>query len=571
MKKAIYISLLISILVISYSSAGYCWGPMTHVAIGLDARDRGNCPVPDQYIGSYLAGCIEPDLVTAGYAVLHEDQKKEFIKAMRDTAVDLKSPDREKLLARALGMETHLASDAVVHVENGYVNVKEVYNESLVNEKKCGFGNHQAVEFFTDILSVKKQKTNIDKFPIEFVDADTFKKVSERYEKNTGTTLPQAMKDKGEIDKNILKLRTSVETEKNITEYLTKNKPSSIAEIDSMLSDRHNGLSGGNGGINQAVENTTALYKKSTKIEPGKENKLSLFDKILNFLGFSTKRAVAAGQSLAIKGMESVLIARVGLQPNSDNGVRLNPLVAEKLGSEYTMMVNTCLNLVRKDTTLAEDLYTAQNSSLGSGSQTGSKYEDAKMNIAALQGMIKRAQEKVNQNPGNAKYLNELNALKKQLDAKNAELDSLKSEYRKSILEQINSYKETLNKTQIDLASIEKQNNSTEKDLKIIELYKNSIIYQKSRIEKCQSKLKEIDSQNVIASSSSSPVETVKPVTTVQPGDAASINQKSEAAQNAYRQFIEAVNSGDQNMIEVARKNLVQAQKEYEAIKNGSK
>jgi len=251
-----------------FSMYAYGWGPLTHMSLVLESRKRAGLRMDHGLDGAFLAGCTEPDIGAAGsgmtlgsgtgdaisatYGVYHDPV---FVESMIAVAKRKQGKARQKLLAKALGYESHLIGDSVAHTGSGYPNTKVVFDKLPKNEYLL---NHITTEFFVDLLCYRKHKKEIDALCLEFVDADTLAEVIEEYAVRKGIEIKV---DKKKLKRDILKHKATIVTQVTLYNYIMRKRPNLVKEIDAFFGDRFDGVNG-KGGINQSLDKHVKFYRE---------------------------------------------------------------------------------------------------------------------------------------------------------------------------------------------------------------------------------------------------------------------------------------------------------------------
>ncbi len=337
----------------TFSGNAYGWGSLTHMSLILEAGQKEKLPVAPEYMGAFLAGSTEPDIgvmssgaqsVNGNYFVYHDAA---FVEAMKKVAETKKSPEREMLLARAMGYAAHLKGDSIAHAGEGYSNAKEVYTSI----KKYDKAHHLTTEFMVDTLSYAKNKKEFDKYKANYIDADTLVEVRNEYAKIKGITLES---DKKQLKMDILKHRATVITDQAVAENVISARPDILKQMDELCKDRFDGVNG-NGGINRSVELVAAAFKNGDimKVEKRKADG-NLLQRAGNFASRLVQTGINEGAELTEKGLMN--FAKIDfIRKNAEK------LASSKLKGNEGLIGRFIINLVGdKKMALDEILYKAE-------------------------------------------------------------------------------------------------------------------------------------------------------------------------------------------------------------------
>lgn len=234
-------------LVIAVSAqSSLAWGPLSHMAVSIEAGKGTGYPVSDDLLGAYLAGATEPDIglddgVSEDYGVYHS---VEFAYAMDRVADTLKSPQREILKARSLGMRSHIAADGEAHGDTGYANAKVMY-ESI----DYGLPRHATNELCADLLMYRDNRDSFRKAKLDFIDPETLALVRAEYAKTTGKELKS---DPAALKKEVMIHKAMVLTEVSLAEHMATKNPEKLDQMAVPYADVRQGYKGG-GGFDSAV------------------------------------------------------------------------------------------------------------------------------------------------------------------------------------------------------------------------------------------------------------------------------------------------------------------------------
>jgi len=337
----------------SFSGNAYGWGSLTHMSLILEAGQKEKLPVAPEYMGAFLAGSTEPDIgvmnsgaqsVNSNYFVYHDAA---FVEAMKKVAETKKSPEREMLLARAMGYAAHLKGDSITHAQEGYSNAKEVYTSI----KKYDKAHHLTTEFMVDTLSYAKNKKEFDKYKANYIDAETLVEVRNEYAKIKGITLES---DKKQIKMDILKHRATVITDLAVAEKVMSGRPDILKQMDELCKDRFEGVNG-NGGINKSIDLVAAAFKNGDimKVEKRKSD-MSLLQRTGNFASRLVQTGVNEGAELTEKSLMN--FANIDIIRNN-----AEKLASSKLKGNEGLIGRFLINLVGdKKMALDEILYRAE-------------------------------------------------------------------------------------------------------------------------------------------------------------------------------------------------------------------
>lgn len=364
-KFTILVIFAASAIVLTSASDVLAWGSLTHMGLIVEAAEKETPPVAKEYMSAFIAGATEPDIgamesgassVSDEYRVYHDPV---FTEAMMKVADTKKSPEREMLKARAAGYLMHLKGDSVSHTKEGYSNAKDVYASVKHGDK----ANHLTTEMLIDTLVYAKNKKALNKYGVNFIDAETLLEVRNEYAKIKGIELKSNIK---KLKTDILKHRAVVISSKTIAESIAKN-PALIKQIDERFKDRFDGLNG-HGGLNKSVDLIAASFKNGelTKIEKLKDHR-GLFEKTKSFAMNIVNAAAEGGAELTEKALlkftkidfirnkaeglvnsklkgNEIILAKLVLSATSGGGISLNEALynAESAAAD---MSNPAVNL----------------------------------------------------------------------------------------------------------------------------------------------------------------------------------------------------------------------------------
>lgn len=402
------------------------WGALTHMGLSLKAGEKANLPVSVEYLGPFLAGATEPDIgamsgdmtgVSDSYHIYHDPQ---FVVAMTNVAKRLKSPYREKLLARALGFQAHKIGDGVAHTVTGYPNRKEVYFTLKVRENKIV---HITTELCLDLLTYYQFRKKLDKIRPEFIDLNTLIAVREEYGRITGKTIPN---DRKKLQKDILMHRAIPETEKSIAKKLIKTKPWIFKELDGFFSDRVKGLTG-KAGFKLTIERLVEFYRDcGPQIKKEKDQR-----KIREKARDALKRVFDVVSEATLGQVEKLTFTLVNQEAVFS---RTKSLLADKLKAEnHRILVGFVMNLLQKRMGFREAIFYAENPLFRGQPTREEKISLLTAEKSILYQKVKRAYEEYKNRPGWKVWLRITNSDKKRFE-------QARSEYRRCVRE-LNSLK----------------------------------------------------------------------------------------------------------------------------------
>lgn len=334
-------------LITASSGVALAWGPITHMAIALMAGEKSPLPVADNLAGTFITGATEPDIgvlaeKTANYDVYHDPL---FVDALANVAGRKPSPEKEILLARAMGYATHIkCADIVAHADKGYSNNKVV----LPIEKKP---HHRITEFIADVLSYNDCAKLFKGRKLNFIAADTLIEARNEYARLKGISLAS---DEKEIKGHIMKHLFIVTTYMTVARYLSEDKPGLVKEMDVLESDRFAGISP-DGGVSRSVENVLGFIKDKSLLTKGRERR-NIFVRADGFFS-----RIVRGAEVKFLGSSEKAV----MELSDINAVRkiIRKLLAEKLEADSyeaiadRFFVNAILG---EDQTLAEMLYLSE-------------------------------------------------------------------------------------------------------------------------------------------------------------------------------------------------------------------
>lgn len=405
---------LVAVLLAASAAPALAWGPLTHMSVCLEAAQTTGLPVDASLMGAFLAGATEPDLSCQGslgkeYGVTHD---VDFAVAMERLAATKPSPDRERLLARALGIRAHLNGDSVAHAADGYSNAKKVYRLTPESSK----ANHTTTEFSLDALNYSKNKALFDKYPPDFMDLKTLLEVRREYEKVKNVKLEDNLP---ELKKAVLLHRATVLTEKSVTEDLMKKKPAQLAEMDRFFADRTTGVDGKNG-LAASVAKMTEFLGGTAKINLGKDDR-SLPDRVVSFMGRVVNRAFDRGG----RGAEKALFA--GLSPEVVQS-HVRSMAEEKITSDgQATVARLMMNLLWDDVTFEQALHLAERD-LSPPKTDAQRLASLTMDAEILRAQLARAEADWKGRPIWKVWRYVTNSDRKKYEALKAQLESVEGE-----------------------------------------------------------------------------------------------------------------------------------------------
>jgi hypothetical protein len=381
LKRTLTAAICLASIIISlaFTSAAYAWGPITHMSIVLMAGEKSRLPVADNIIGTFVTGSTEPDIgvlaeKTANYDVYHDPV---FVAALVAVANRKPSPEKEILLARAMGYATHIkCADIVAHAENGYSNNKVV----LPIEKKP---HHRITEFIADVLSYSRCEALFKKCRINFIDAKTLIEARNEYAKIKGISLVSNEKEiKGHINKHLFIVTTYM----TVAKYLVHDKPQIVSEMDKLESDRFDGISE-DGGITRSVDNVLSYIADRSLLTRGKDRR-NIFVRADGFFAKITKKAeekfLGAAEGAAMELSDINAVKKI-----------IRKMLAEKLEADTyeaiadRFFVNVILG---DDQTLDELLYMAEYPTVASKTAKITSDYSAIRSAVMKRGEMKRLQ-----------------------------------------------------------------------------------------------------------------------------------------------------------------------------------
>jgi len=407
----------------SFSSTAYAWGSLTHMSLILEAGRKEKLPVAPEYMGAFLAGSTEPDIgamssgaqsVNSDYFVYHDAV---FVEAMKKVAETKKSPEREMLLARAMGYAAHLKGDSIAHAGEGYSNAKEVYT----SVKKYDKANHLTTELMVDTLTYAKNKKEFDKYNANYIDVDTLIEVRNEYAKMKGITLES---DKSKLKADILKHRATVITDQAVADKIINGRPDILKQMDELCKDRFEGVNG-NGGVDKSVDLIAAAFKNGDimKVENQKSD-ASLLQRAGVAASKLVQTAANEGAELTEKGLMN--FARIDfIRKNAEK------LASSKLKGNEGLIGRFIINLVGdKKMSLDEILYRAE-LPIADMSDASVKLKMAKKEVEILKNNAAAAYDEYKNRPWWKFWLYLTNSDKKNYEKLNAELAAKTAELDK--------------------------------------------------------------------------------------------------------------------------------------------
>ncbi|MEZ7891858.1 MAG: zinc dependent phospholipase C family protein [Candidatus Wallbacteria bacterium] len=409
--------------------AVYAWGSLTHMGLILEAGQKTGLPVAKEYMGAFLAGATEPDIgvmssgaasVNSNYFVYHDAL---FVEAMKNVAMTKKTPEKEILLARAMGYAAHLKGDSVAHAVEGYSNAKQVYTSI----KKYDKANHLTTEFAVDTLTYAKNKKEFDKYKVNFIDVDTLIAVRNEYAKIKGITL-ESDRDKLKVD--ILKHRATVITDQAVAENIMSKNPGMLKEMDEFFKDRFAGLDA-SGGIDKSVDLLADAFKNGDimKVEKQKDSR-----NILARAGSMASKVINTAANEGVELTEKALMnfARIGFIKE-----KASTIANSKLKGNESLIGNFLINAVSdKKISFKEVLYNAEIHTADLADPE-IKLKMAKAELDILKKKSDAAYKEYNERPWYKFWLyftksdkNKYENLKVLYDAKKSEIEKLEAELK---------------------------------------------------------------------------------------------------------------------------------------------
>ena len=405
--------------VLACASDALAWGSLTHMGLVAEAAGKETPPVAKEYMGAFIAGATEPDIgameagassVSEEYRVYHDPV---FAEAMMKVADTKKSPEREILKARAAGYLMHLKGDSVSHTSEGYSNAKDVYASVKHGDK----ANHLTTELLVDTLVYAKNKKALDKYGVNFIDAETLLAVRNEYAKIKGIELKSDIK---KLKTDILKHRAVVISSETIAESMAKN-PSMMKQIDERFKDRFDGLND-HGGLNKSVDLIAESFKNGelTKIEKLKDQR-GLLEKTRSFAMNIVNAAAEGGAELTEKALLN--FTKIDFIRNRAEG-----LVNSKLKGNEIILAKLVLSATSGGgISLNEALYNAE-SAAADMSNPAVKLKMAALNVEILKEKTAAAYAEYKNRPWWKFWLKFTNSDRKKFEKLNAEYLAKKAE-----------------------------------------------------------------------------------------------------------------------------------------------
>lgn len=409
-------------IVLTCASDALAWGALTHMGLIVEAAEKQNSPVAKEYMSAFIAGATEPDIgamesgassVSEEYHVYHDPV---FAEAMMKVADTKKSPEREILKARAAGYLMHLKGDSVSHTSEGYSNAKDVYATINHGDK----AHHLTTELLVDALVYTKNKKALDKYGVNFINADTLLEVRNEYAKVKGIDLKS---DPKKLKNDILKHRAAVISNATVADTLAKND-TLLRQIDEQFKDRFDGLNG-RGGLTKSVDLIAESFKNGniSKIEKMKDER-GLLEKTGSFAAKIVNAAAEGGLELTEKAL--VNFTKIDYIRNKAEG-----LVNSKLKGNEVILANLILNATSGgDITLKEALYKAESSSADMN-KADIKLKMASIELEILKERTDAAYAEYKNRPWWKFWLKFTNSDKKKYEKLNAEYLAKKAELEK--------------------------------------------------------------------------------------------------------------------------------------------
>lgn len=358
------------------------WGPLSHMAVSIEAGAKGDYPVSADLLGAYLAGTTEPDIglgdgVSEDYGVYHSD---EFAQAMERVADTLKSPQREILRARALGMRSHIAADAQAHGQTGYSNAKPMF-ESM----DYGLPRHTTNELCTDLLSYRDNRAAFRKAKLDFIDPETLALVRDEYARTTGKELKA---DPAALKKEVLTHKAMVLTEVALAEHMAAKNPEKLDQMAVPYSDLRQGYKGG-GGFDSAVASVQEKIRGLDELTTYKNRNIG------------AKLRELAVETLPGKGMQSLekgVLTLMGHRAIRDRAVSFaDPKVA---GSDRNRaFLHLGSNLLDPNLTFEQAVFKSGSAAFGEPDSPEAKLAYLRMEASIIRDSADRAREKYEGRP----------------------------------------------------------------------------------------------------------------------------------------------------------------------------
>lgn len=343
---------LTAAFVLLWASDALAWGSLTHMGLIVEAAEKEKPPVAEEYMSAFIAGATEPDIgamesgasnVSEEYHIYHDPI---FAEAMIKVAEGKKSPEREILKARAAGFLMHLKGDSVSHTKEGYSNVKDVYVSINHGDK----AHHLTTELLVDTLVYDKNKKALNKYGVNFIDAETLLEVRNEYARIKGIELKSDIR---KLKTDILKHRAVVLSSETIAETIAKD-PALMKQIDERFGDRHEGLNG-HGGLNRSVELIAASFKNG---ELAKVDKLKDQRGLLERAGGLASKIVNAAAEGGAELTEKALLNFTKIDFIRERAAKL---AGSKLKGNEVILANLLLNATSGGgVTLREALYNGE-------------------------------------------------------------------------------------------------------------------------------------------------------------------------------------------------------------------
>ena len=295
--------ILIAVLFLSlFSTAGFCWGSLSHRSMTLSAAEQLEKDMPflkdERYRKIFIAASSEPDAFVKSDHKIHKhlhdiDMVRAYIRiANKQTSQE----KRLEILARAFGNYAHIMEDRTT--DNGG------YHSGKVTFYKFPKGgiNNSFVDLVPDLVEFPKHKKELDALKSNSVDAELLHEVMQEYNIiKTESGKPGEKIEKipslQEIKTASSKLGKIITATKRLSIGLHKGKKNLMKEIDTHLSDRYAGIDGKGGGMNDCADTAvisikdiardTGLTAKDFDLPP--EKQMSLADTVKKSLTGAVK------------------------------------------------------------------------------------------------------------------------------------------------------------------------------------------------------------------------------------------------------------------------------------------
>ncbi|PKK89937.1 MAG: hypothetical protein CVV64_11425 [Candidatus Wallbacteria bacterium HGW-Wallbacteria-1] len=402
--------IIFMILVFSFSSACLAWGPLTHMAVTTETGNANGFPVSSDLMGAYLAGTTEPDIglgdgSSEDYGVYHSE---EFALAMEKVAENKKSPQKELLKARALGIRCHLSGDAAAHSSTGYANAKPMFENA-----DYGLPRHVTNELCIDMLMYSKNRESMKKQSLNFLDLDTLIEVRDQWSEITGKPLAS---DRKVLQKDLLSHKATVISELSLAEHIVRDQPDKLSEMTRAYSDMNEGYNGG-GGLNQSRQNILDRVRGDEELKTFKAGGL----------GYRLRElAINKIPSNSIKALEAGLLKISRSRLIRDNATKLgNDKVTN---TRNRALMNFCSNLFDKSLSFEQAAYRAGKNAFGTPENDEEKLLFLKMEATILKRKVDDAKSQFEKRPWWKFWLAITNSDKKKYQALLDEYNTLMAE-----------------------------------------------------------------------------------------------------------------------------------------------